>query len=400
MHTTSSFIKIKWLIFLWLVAGISLSARAQDSLSKKMKPPKKKISLHDSLDHAIDFSDFMIDANGFIPIPILITEPAIGIGGAIAPVLLRKRQQPASYKKHKNMAAIPPDITGGFAFYTANKSWGAGAGRSGTIIPWGMRYKAFAAYINLNMDFYKTLPVKGETEFGVNLKSIPVFLQVQKQLGFSNWHAGIRYMFIKTTAKLEKSILPDSLFKPKEMDNLSSIAGVLVEYDKRDNEFTPGKGTKMHVGANFSSHIFGSDFDYTNIEAYAYHYIPIGNKKKWVCGLRADMQQVFGDIPFYFKPSIDLRGIPKGRYQGNVNMLIETEQRWNIVRRWSAVFFTGVGKAFDEYADFGSASWDYSYGTGFRYLLARKFGVYMGADIARGPEQWGFYIQFGSAWLK
>ncbi|MEZ2445727.1 BamA/TamA family outer membrane protein [Chitinophaga sp. RCC_12] len=400
MRTTSSFIKIKWLIFLWLVAGISLSVTAQDPLSKKMKPPKKKISLHDSLDHAIDFSDFMIDANGFIPIPILITEPAIGIGGAIAPVLLRKRKQPASYTKHKNMAAIPPDITGGFAFYTANKSWGAGAGRSGTIIPWGMRYKAFAAYINLNMDFYKTLPVKGETEFGVNLKSIPVFLQVQKQLGFSNWHAGIRYMFIKTTAKLEKSILPDSLFKPKEMDNLSSIAGVLVEYDKRDNEFTPGKGTKMHVGANFSSHIFGSDFDYTNIEAYAYHYIPIGNKKKWVCGLRADLQQVFGDIPFYFKPSIDLRGIPKGRYQGNVNMLIETEQRWNIVRRWSAVFFTGVGKAFDEYADFGSAAWDYSYGTGFRYLLARKFGVYMGADIARGPEQWGFYIQFGSAWLK
>lgn len=400
MHIASPLTKIKWWIALWLIAGISLPAIAQDTLLKATKPHKKKISLHDSLDHAIDFSDFMIDANGFIPVPILITEPAVGIGGAIAPILLQKRHQPASYRKHKNMAAIPPDVTGGFGFYTANKSWGGGAGRSGTIIPWGVRYKVFAAYLDMNIDFYKTLPVKGETEFGVNLKTIPVFLQVQKQLGFSNWHAGVRYIFTKTTARLEKSVLPDSLFKPKEMDNISSIAGVLVEYDKRDNEFTPGKGTKLHVGANFSNHIFGSDFDYTNIEAYVYHYIPIGHKKKWVCGLRADMQQVLGDIPFYYKPSIDLRGIPKGRYQGDVNMLVETEQRWNIVRRWSAVFFTGVGKAFDDYSDFGSASWDYSYGTGFRYLLARKFGLYMGADIARGPEQWGFYIQFGSAWLK
>lgn len=357
MHMTSPVIKMKWILFLGLITGVSLQVMAQDTLEQKIKPPKKKISLRDSLDHAIDFSDFMIDANGFIPVPIPITEPALGYGGAIAPVMLRKRKQPTNFSKHKHMAAIPPDITAAMGFYTSSKSWGAGAGRSGTIIPWGVRYKVFAAYLDLNLNFYKTLPVKGETEFGVNLKTIPVLLQAEKQLGFSNWHAGLRYIFTKTTAKLEKAILPDSLFKPKEMDNLSSIVGVLVEYDNRDNVFTPNKGTKMHVGGNFSSHIFGSDFDYTNVEAYAYHYIPIGSRKKWVCGLRVDMQEVFGDIPFYFKPSIDLRGIPKGRYQGNVNMLVETEQRWNIVRRWSAVFFTGVGKAFDDYSDFGSASW-------------------------------------------
>ncbi|CAL1518674.1 BamA/TamA family outer membrane protein [Chitinophaga sp. MM2321] len=368
---------------------------AQDTLHGKWT-----FSLRDSLDHAIDFSDWIINANGFVPVPVLITEPAVGFGGAIAPVLLRKRQQPAMLKAHKNMAPIPPDITGGFGFYTASKSWGAGLGRSGSIIKWRMSYKVFAAYLDLNLNFYKTLPVKGETEFGVNIKSIPAFLRLQRQLGYSNWSAGLQYVFTKTTARLEKSILPDSLFKPKEMDNISSIPGVLIEYDKRDNVFTPGKGTKLHVDANFSSHIFGSDFDYTHLSGFVYQYIPIGHKDKWVCAFRGDMQQVFGDIPFYFKPSLDLRGIPKGRYQGNVNMLVETEQRWNVFHRWSAVFFTGVGKAFDEYSSFGEAGWNYSYGTGFRYLLARKFKLYMGADIARGPEQWGFYVQFGSAWLK
>jgi outer membrane protein assembly factor BamA len=298
------------------------------------------------------------------------------------------------------MAPVPPDVTGGFGFYTKSKSWGAGLFRGGTIIPWRVSYKVFAGYMDMNLNFYKTLPVKGETKFGVNIKSIPALLRVQKQLGFSNWSAGLQYFFVKTTARLESSILPDSLFKPKEFDNISSIPGILIEYDKRDNVFTPNKGTKIHADANFSYQFFGSDFDYTHLNAFAYQYIPIGHKDKWVCGLRADYQQVLGDIPFYFKPSLVLRGIPRGRYQGNVNALLETEQRWNVFRRWSAVFFTGVGKAFDKYHEFDDATWAYSYGTGLRYLLARKFKLYMGADIARGPEQWGFYIQFGSAWLK
>jgi hypothetical protein len=36
-------------------------------------------------------------------------------------------------------------------------------------------------------------------------------------------------------------------------------------------------------------------------------------------------------------------------------------------------------------------------GFGIRYLLARLFGLYTGLDIARGPEDWAFYIQVGSA---
>ena len=37
-------------------------------------------------------------------------------------------------------------------------------------------------------------------------------------------------------------------------------------------------------------------------------------------------------------------------------------------------------------------------GAGFRYLIARKLGLYTGIDVARGPETTAFYIQVGSAW--
>ncbi|MBV7529732.1 BamA/TamA family outer membrane protein [Chitinophaga sp. sic0106] len=380
-----------------LLSGVCIPTFGQDSSRTK---EKWKFSLRDSLDNAIDFSDWIINAHGVIPVPNIITEPALGFGGMLAPIALHKHEQPVYAPGQKQLAPIRPDITGAAGFYTDSKSWGAAAFRTGTVVKWGLRYAIFAGYADLNLNFYKTLPLLGEVKYGTNIKSIPAFLRLRKQLGYSNWLGGVQYTFVSTKARLTDPVLPDSLFKPKEFKNLTSMPGLLIEFDNRDNMFTPNKGIKMHIDGNFSYNVFGSDMEYTHLSGFVFDYIPIGKRNKWVSGLRADYQQVIGDIPFYFKPSIDLRGIPRGRYQGNTIAVVETEQRWNVFSRWSAVFFTGVGKAFDDYADFGSAAWNYNYGTGFRYLLARKFGLYMGADVARGPEQWGFYVQFGSSWVR
>ena len=64
------------------------------------------------------------------------------------------------------------------------------------------------------------------------------------------------------------------------------------------------------------------------------------------------------------------------------------------------MLYSGAGKAFDQWNDFGRADFVYSYGTGFRYLIARKFKLRMGIDIAKGPEDFAYYIVFGSNWLK
>jgi len=56
------------------------------------QPVKKHISLKDSLDSGFDPSDYIIDANGFVPVPYIITEPALGgFGGALFPVFIKKR---------------------------------------------------------------------------------------------------------------------------------------------------------------------------------------------------------------------------------------------------------------------------------------------------------------------
>ena len=52
---------------------------------------KKQASVKDSLDGKFDLSDYIINENGFVPIPYIITEPALGgFGGALFPVFIKK----------------------------------------------------------------------------------------------------------------------------------------------------------------------------------------------------------------------------------------------------------------------------------------------------------------------
>jgi hemolysin activation/secretion protein len=87
------------------------------------------------------------------------------------------------------------------------------------------------------------------------------------------------------------------------------------------------------------------------------------------------------------------------RYQGKSTYLIETELRWDWNLRWSLIGFTGYGETQPVNKDIFDKQSAYNYGLGIRYLLAREYGLRMGIDIARGPEQWAFYIQFGSSWF-
>jgi outer membrane protein assembly factor BamA len=192
--------------------------------------------------------------------------------------------------------------------------------------------------------------------------------------------------------------IPDSLAKSMEFSSTVSQLGALFELDNRDNVFTPGEGMKLHIDAGRSDKAFGSDHDFWKINYYMYKYLPV--TKQLTLGLRADGQQTFGDVPFYILPFLDMRGLPAARYQGQADVLAEAELRWDVVKRWSMMLYGGTGKAFDEWSDFGSAEWIFSYGTGFRYLLARKFGLRIGIDVARGPDKWAWYIVFGSSWLK
>jgi len=48
---------------------------------------------------------------------------------------------------------------------------------------------------------------------------------------------------------------------------------------------------------------------------------------------------------------------------------------------------------------FSDADNRYSKGMGFRYLIAKKYGLRMGIDIAKSQDDEAVYLQFGTAWV-
>jgi len=77
-----------------------------------------------------------------------------------------------------------------------------------------------------------------------------------------------------------------------------------------------------------------------------------------------------------------------------------SELRWQFWKRLSLVGFAGAGAAWNDVKRFENKIEVKTGGVGFRYELAREYGLHMGVDVAFGPNAPIVYVQFGSAWTR
>ncbi|KIC01607.1 membrane protein [Flavobacterium sp. JRM] len=377
-------------VFLFLIVFMTITMAGQDK-------EHKHISMKDSLDGAFDLSDYIIYAHGFIVVPTLITEPALGgIGGAVLPLYLKKHDPIIDANGKKRF--IDPDITGAMGMYTGNKSWAVGAFRAGSFIKSRILYRVGGGYGDVNMSFYENLPNGKDKEIDLNFKSFAFYARVMKQFRNGKWSAGPQYLLLDSKVNFpDLNDLP-SFAKLSDVKSVVSQLGGAIQFDGRDNIFTPDKGMRFQFDFFWSDNIIGSDYDAWRLNLSAIGYYPIA--KKLIGGLRLEGEQALGNAPFYLRPGINLRGIPSARYQGKASVVTEAELRWDLYRRWSLMGYGGLASAFNDWDKAFAKPVVYSYGTGFRYLIARKFKLRMGVDVARGPEDWAYYVVFGSNWLR
>jgi hypothetical protein len=331
----------------------------------------------DPEDGALDASEWLLDKKGFLPVPIIVTEPAIGYGAGAALLWFRE----SLGERRAQGRLTPPDIFGGVLAATENGTTLAGAFGMVTFSQEDWRWRGFIGRPDVNLDFY------GEnTQIGYNLEGWATTHLLQRRLGESENFLGARWNYLDFDARFDPT-REAPVLSPDARSITSSGLGVFFEHDSRDNFFTASRGWKLFVESVFYSPDLGSDEEYQTYRAQLLAYFPIRNDL--ILGGRADVRAARGDVPFYQLPFIEMRGIPFFRYQNDDVALIEAEVRWNLTPRWALVGFAGYGKADD------SAS---TWGVGFRRLMARRLGIYMGVDIARGPEETAIYIQAGSAW--
>ena len=348
--------------------------------------PSKFISPDDGW---LDLSGFLDTKFGFMPIGTVITEPAVGVGFAGGLAFIG---QPPAGGDRPNMTVV-----GG-----AGTSNGTKAAVAGDMHHWfNGRLQTVAAVVwaSVNLDYYGLGDdsVLAANPLRYNLEPVGVLAQAKYRVGASPLFAGLRYSYAQTDvafdAPAETPGLPD-------FRSTSKVGGLspLVTFDSRDNLFTPTKGSFVEATFSFFSDVFGGDEDFQTTEIVGIHYVAL--PARVFLGARGEFSGSSEDTPFYLRPFIYQRGVPAMRYQGEEMAQVEGEVRWQFWNRFSAVGFVGAGSAWTGFEQVDNPTTAVAGGGGFRYELARRYGIHVGLDIAAGPDGAAYYIQWGSAWAR
>ena len=344
-------------------------------------------------DGQFDLSYFLENPRGFLPIPIVVTEPAVGYGGGAAGMFLRPR------KEAGEEGWAFPDISAVGAFATQNGTWGAFAGDASRWLDGRLRTLVGAATGQANLDFYGLGldPSSLDQKVRYSLQFTGAVAQANWQLApKSPWAVGLRYVYADVDPKLR-----DEPLFPGLVDRIRvkiSAPTPIVEFDTRDNVFTPTRGIYAESSWLASRVALGATDDFERFQQILMAWQPL--PRDVTLGARGNYAWSSGGTPFFLRPFVQLRGVPALRYQGDQAASIELEARWQFFGRWSVVGFGGAGTTRTRRDTFSATQNVGSGGFGFRYELARKFGMNAGIDVAHSPGTTAVYFVVGNSWFR
>jgi hypothetical protein len=347
----------------------------------------------DSEDGWLDISEFLDTAYGFVPIVSPITEPAVGYGATAAVVFVDRDENAAGRPGVRpNLAAV-----GGLA--TENGTRGLFAAHLGNWMDGRLRTEAMVAGADMNLEFFGLGGDRPNSDgLGYSIDATFGRIGVSYRLGESPFWAGLRYTRASTTIGLDRAAGRPPLIPDGDLGlELGSLSPSL-QFDTRDNFFTPTSGVYVDASIQLYREDLGSDRDFEMASLTGTYHVPLVDDL--YLGARASYKTSSDDTPFFLRPFVGLRGVQALRYQGEQAADIEAELRWQLHPRFSLVSFVGAGVADGGGLVSGERREVQAGGAGFRYLLARKQGLHMGLDVAVGPDDPIFYVVFGNAWLR
>jgi len=373
--------KVLSALILALLLGLNVEAQEKKSFWSSFKDPE---------DGAFDISEYLLHKKGFLVEPVIITEPAVGYGLAATLVWFHSAYGDQKY---------PPSMSGVLGMGTENKSWAAGVFHFGYYKQDRIRFRAALVKTDLNIAYYGSgdFGIFGDKSVNANLDAWLLSTQLTFRLGRTDFFAGVRYEYMPTDILFDLPIdIPE--FEGKTIESNLGEASAVVFYDTRNNIFSPNRGVYLELGGTYSDTWLGGDVSYGRVQGIGMGYFPASEKVN--VAMRYDTQFSLGDVPFWARPWVDLRGAPLVKYQNKNIASMEVQVDWNVYKRWTLLGFTGIGHAFSDFGEFDKGKSVRTLGTGFRYLIARQLGAQMGIDVAFSNDDWAFYIVFGNSWSR
>ena len=358
--------------FLVFAAGLLLTAPAPGQSLRDL--------MTDDEDGRFDVSELLFARPlSFLPIPIVITEPALGYGGGLVPVFFHEPPDRSSGQ------LVTPSVSVLAGFLTSDGSQGGGGGHFHSWKSDTWRALGFAGRASLELE---SAGIRGDSSLEYSIDTDFLLLEGSRKVT-DRTRLGLRYIYAESEVGFQESESDFSISGGSAVGGL----GLFLGFDTRDSMVSPRKGHRVDLRPAYFSEAFGGDFDYVRIDTL---YTGYWKRDPLTFALRLDANWIEDEAPFYAKPYIALRGVPVMAFLGDQVLSAEPEIDWNITSRWALVAFAGAGRTTNESRN----SEVYSGGVGFRYLLARVLGLQAGLDFAWSSEgDSAFYIVMGSPWL-
>jgi hypothetical protein len=376
-------------------AGLAASACATALAQEQPVRQKPEQELFTDETGAFDVSGFLSTKVGFLPIAIPITEPAVGYGLAVGLSYFHTQPPVVGDAQAGTQRTIMPSTSVLFGAATENGTWALGAGHLGIWDEGRVRYAGAAGYASLNLDWFGRDQSLGGRSIGYTNDTTFVYQSIKFQLGDSRIFVGPEYRFLGSDATFDLSALDPGIPKP-ELHSKTSGLGIIIGYDDLDHPYQPSRGLKGELTVREQAEWLGGDFTYAQLRSYLIGYVPLA--PSFVLGLKGNYDVTGGGAPFYDLSTINVRGLEKFKYVDSDALYGETELRWDFADRWTALVFGSggtVGSALDNLGEFHFAG-----GAGGRYLIAGKYGLRMGIDVAYGDDQWTVYVGMGTGWVR
>ncbi len=374
----------------------------------------------DPLDGRFDASTYLAEnAYGFLPVPIIITDPALegGLGGL--GLFFHETEEEAAVRKKtmltsENAAShlLPPSVSVAALAKTGNDSWFAGGGHMGFFNRGKIRYLAGAGHGDINLNFFGFGNITMNKPIELNTRANGLFQRLVFQLPKTRLYLGLVQRYID--AEIQPTHIGDigSGFIPPEWQEKfeeiirtlltarvrTSGLGLAFEYDSRDNVFSPTLGYQYKIDYVMYNETIGSDIEYELTSFSGLNYWRLSQDIRAGLRVASEVANTNSLLPPFALPGLKLRGVPTGRYQGAYVVASELELIYELDTRWSVLGFLGAGRTGNSMQALKENGSLVSHGLGFRYLLARRYGFSAGIDVAYGPEDTVWYIQAGSAW--
>ena len=298
---------------------------------------------------------------------------------------------------------LKPSTAAVAGFASENGSWGVMGLEIARFAHDAWRARGLVSYMELRYDFYGVGIDAGEAGQSVPLDQT-IFMTGGALLRriATGLYVGPTLVWLKTTVSLRDTAgLGQVPEVPDQSDATLFGPGLLAEYDTRNSDYWPDRGSLAQLKATFFSTTSGESGNFQRYTA-AWSWYHGLKDSRLVLVTNINACGAPGDAPFYGLCPLGtgrfaLRGYTQGRYRDHYANVLQAELRGHTAGRFGATVFGGFGQVAESLSDIFDAKLLLAGGAGLRYQLTRKYPMHLRLDYAWGNDGGLLYFSVGEA---